>query len=97
MIWGPKEIVMDEKKEMMERFDCDDVGDVNKYVVCKIKQNKEEGWMRFTQPVMIQSFSDEFKTKESRRPKTPSKAGTVLTPGSKGEKYGAHILPKGVG
>ena len=32
---------------------------------------------------MIQSFFDEFRTKESRKPRTPSEAGTVLIAVSK--------------
>ena len=35
-VTGKKNVVMHEKKQMMLRFDCDDVGDVNEYVGCKI-------------------------------------------------------------
>ena len=82
MIWGSRKIVTNDKNEMMERFDCDDVGDVIEYVGCKIEQNLEKGWTKITQPVMIQSFGDEFKIKESRKPKTPAEAGTMLTAAS---------------
>ena len=42
-------------------FDCDEVGKLNEYVGCKINFNQEEGWIKLTQPVLLQSFEDEFK------------------------------------
>ena len=77
MCWGEESMVIKENKAFQERFDCDDVGEVKEYVGCKIDRNVEEGSMKFTQPVMLQSFKDEFETSE-KRPCTPAEAGTVL-------------------
>ena len=60
MCWGPKSVVPGENKKFTSRFDCDDVGEVKEYVGCKIVMNKEEGTMKLVQPVMLQSFTDEF-------------------------------------
>ena len=61
----------------MDRFDCDNVGDVMEYVGCKIDRNESDGSMKFTQPVMLQSFGDEFEVSE-KKPNTPAEAVTVL-------------------
>ena len=45
-------------KQMKEEFDCDDVGELTEYVGCKVDINMDEMRMKFTQPVMIQSFKD---------------------------------------
>ena len=99
MCWGPKSVVPKENKEFMARFDCDDVGEVVEYVGCKIDRDAEKGSMKITQPVMIQSFSDEFETSE-KRPSTPAEAGTVLEPCSDGAKVDSKrhtYFRKGVG
>ena len=51
MFWGPKTMVQEEKTELTDRFDCDDVGDVEEYVGCQININEDEGWMKVTQPI----------------------------------------------
>ena len=43
---------------MMQLFDCAYVGNMDEYVGCKI--GREEGSFTFMQPVMMQSFKDEF-------------------------------------
>ena len=43
---------------MMQLFDFDDVGNIDDYVGYKI--GREEGIFTFMQPVMMQSFKDEF-------------------------------------
>ena len=81
----------------MQRFDCDNVGEVNKYVGCKIERGN--GFIKFTQPVMIQSFDDKFKTTKKKL-STPAQAGTVLIKCSKGHRVGKnrHIyFRRGVG
>ena len=75
MIWGNKQIIYKEKEQFMERFDCDDVGELKEYVGCKIERT--ENSIRFTQPVLIQSFSDEFKV-TGKNIMTPAEAGQVL-------------------
>ena len=46
------------KKEFMSKLECDDVGELNEYVGCKIERTNDS--MKFTQPVLLQSFKDEF-------------------------------------
>eukprot|EP00957_Ditylum_brightwellii_P169271 12883421-Ditylum_brightwellii.AAC.1 len=61
MVWGPKSVVPAESKAFTNRFECDDVGEVNEYVGCKIERDKKEKSFTFAQPVLIQSFNDEFE------------------------------------
>ena len=63
---------------MTKRFDCDIVGNMDEYVGCKLERNWKERSIRFTQPVMIQSFKDEFDILEGSKLKTPAEPGTVL-------------------
>ena len=79
---GPEKAVRMSAEEMKKRFDCDDIGEVTEYVGCKVDHDKLNGSIKFTQPVMIQSFSDEYKIEEAmkRPPKTPAEPGSVLPP-----------------
>ena len=72
-----KEQVSQAKYELKRRFDCDETGNMDEYVGCKIERNWNERYLRFTQPVMIQSFSDEFNI-EKNKAKTPAEPGQVL-------------------
>ena len=67
--------VMENKEELKKRFNCEDVGDVNEYVGCKIDRTKER--IKFTQPVLIQSLVDEFDL-PTQTYRTPMAEGTVL-------------------
>ena len=58
---------------------------MKEYVGCKIDRNVEEGSMKFTLPVMLQRFKDEFETSK-KRPRTPAEAGTVLAKCSESAK-----------
>ncbi len=40
LIIGPKKAVEKTKKDLMERFDCKDCGDIEEYVGCKIERTK---------------------------------------------------------
>eukprot|EP00979_Chaetoceros_neogracilis_P018749 scaffold11121_cov544-Chaetoceros_neogracile.AAC.1 len=60
---------------MKKLFECEDVGDFDEYVGCKI--SRDEGF-KFTQPVMLQSFKDEFDLPQ-REQKVPALAGVTLT------------------
>ena len=73
-----EQAVKEAKAKLMEEFDCDDIGPLEEYVGCKIQYNKEEGWLKFTQPVLVQSFVDEFDIRVSNTPKTPAPEGQVL-------------------
>ena len=76
---GNKEAVAKAKKDMMDRFDCDEVGELNEYVGCKIERNWKERWVKITQPVLLQSFEDEFELPRTDY-RTPAETGQVLVP-----------------
>ena len=76
--FGPDKDVEEARTEMNELFECDDIGDMEEYVGCQI--NREEGELRISQPVMLQSFEDEFDIKSVKHAETPASPGTVLTP-----------------
>ena len=46
------------KQELMLKLDCDDSGELKEYVGCKIERKGNR--MKLTQPVLVQSFADEF-------------------------------------
>jgi hypothetical protein len=48
LVAGPTPTVMEAKELMRAEFDCDEVGELNEYVDCKIDWNKEEGLMKIT-------------------------------------------------
>jgi hypothetical protein len=82
LILGDKDLVEKSKDAMKELFECDDLGEMHEYVGCKIERNLDERWVKLTQPVMLQSFQDEFELDEHRRnPRTPAEAGDVLEKG----------------
>ena len=62
---------------MKKSMDCDDIGWLTEYVGCKIEINRETRELKFTQPVLIQSFSDEFRLPEKNY-STPAEAKQVL-------------------
>jgi hypothetical protein len=73
---------------MKARFDCDDIGEMKEYVGCKVDRDYAKRTVKFTQPVMVQSFEDEFDIKDAlkRPPATPAEPGSVLLPAQK-ENY----------
>ena len=77
MLWAPAEISLEEKNKFLQRFDCDDLGELTEYVGCKIYRDKKKRTLRFTQPVLIQSFEDQFDL-EKKNPVIPAEAGTTL-------------------
>ena len=56
-------------------FDCEDVGELKEYVGCKIDINNYNQSLKITQPVLIQSFEDEFPlpNREYDTPAEPKK------------------------
>eukprot|EP00957_Ditylum_brightwellii_P201598 15326342-Ditylum_brightwellii.AAC.1 len=73
---GPTVLVKDSTKQMKFIFECVDLGEMDEYVGCKVDYNKEEGFMKLTQPVLLQSYEDEFDLDEGgHAPKTPAKTG----------------------
>jgi hypothetical protein len=54
---------------------------MDEYVGCKLELNREEGWIKFTRPVLLQSFMmDELHLPENLVPTTPTKDGQILVP-----------------
>jgi hypothetical protein len=45
---------------MNEYFDCDNVGELQEYVACKIERNESDNCLMIKQPVIIKSFIDKF-------------------------------------
>jgi hypothetical protein len=61
-IFGPVELVPGIKNELLSLFNCKDVGEMKEYVGCRVKRDRENGWIRLTQPVKIQKFVDKYDT-----------------------------------
>ena len=59
---GCEEGVKEACEEHMNRFTCEDEGPLKEYVGCKVDRGFDS--IRLTQPVMIQSFQDEFDLSE---------------------------------
>eukprot|EP00957_Ditylum_brightwellii_P156265 11893730-Ditylum_brightwellii.AAC.1 len=60
MVWRPKEIMKEDFDKSNKYSDCDDVGEVKEYVGCKIQKEDGGKSFKFTQPVLMKSFADEF-------------------------------------
>lgn len=59
-------------------FDLDECGPIEEYVGCKVEYNREEGFIKLTQPVLLQSFEDEFDLTGIPKAETPAAPGSVL-------------------
>ena len=80
---GSRTGVQEAKNMMLEQFECDDIGFPSEYVGCKLKFNMKERSLIFTQPVLLQSFRDEFELGDSiAAPVTPMEPGRVLVKGA---------------
>ena len=76
---GPKDLVLKEVQRMKGEFKCDDGGAMTEYVGGKIDYKPEDHTMKITQPVLLQSFEDEFEVnKQGREVLTPAGPNTVL-------------------
>ena len=80
LVAGPESVVTKEKAKMKQLFDCDDIGELQEYVGCKIVHDREARSVRFTQPVLLQSFTDEFAMSGTKH-ETPAPAGEILRKG----------------
>ena len=58
LIVGSKPAVAVTKQELMSCFDCEDCGELDECVGCRLTRNKGE--IKFPQGVLVQSFEDEF-------------------------------------
>ena len=75
LIAGNEDGVKAAKEQMKQRFDCDDVGTLTEYVGCRVDRNKNS--IKFTQPVLLQSFEDEFGC-TGNKVKILAETGSVL-------------------
>jgi hypothetical protein len=76
---GDEQLVDSTMKEFSDDMDCDVVGNAVEYIGCKIDHDRNEGKLKITQPVLIQSLKDKFDFAESNRMiRTPAIAGNVL-------------------
>jgi hypothetical protein len=74
---GTEEDVQEIKEGLKSKFDCDDVGEMKDYVGVKLDQEGTK--LKATQPVLLQSFKDEFDLSDvPHDPVTPAPAGTIL-------------------
>jgi hypothetical protein len=71
---------------MKSRFECDDLGELNEHVGCKIDIHKDS--VKFTQPVLIQSYEDEFDLNKTRQVSTSAEQGKVLMKCDKVHNWG---------
>jgi hypothetical protein len=58
-VLGPASEVAVARTQMTDRFHCHVTGNMDEYAGCKLDRNEEEGSVRFTQSVHLQSFVDE--------------------------------------
>ena len=87
LIVGHPKAVAEAKKQMMAQFDCDEVGDMKEYIGCKVEYNRSACYVKLTQPVLLQSFVDEFDLpKDLSEPVTPAVPGEVLHKGAEKEQ-----------
>jgi hypothetical protein len=67
-------------QDLMKLFDCEELGQLNEYVGCRIHHDAEESKMKITQPVLIQSFEAEFDLPSGVGTdyNTPAEPGQIL-------------------
>jgi hypothetical protein len=70
LVAGYKRAVEAAKEQMKSRFEYDDLGELNEYFGCNIDRDKDS--VKFTQPVLIQSYEDEFELNKTRQVFTPA-------------------------
>ena len=60
-------VMKDEGEKLAKEIEMEDVNKHELHVGCKIEFDKWERSAKFTQPVMIQSFFDEFGTENKKQ------------------------------
>jgi hypothetical protein len=70
--------ILEKKRVLSETFEIDDIGPMKEFVGCKIEHDRERATMKFTQPILIQSFGDEFPLPTKATDGTPAAPGTIL-------------------
>jgi len=77
-ILGTRAGVEATKTELFKHFECDDTGEMKEYVGNKVE--RMDGSLKLTQPVLLQSFTDEFVFQRDHKIKNPAVPGSVLHP-----------------
>eukprot|EP00957_Ditylum_brightwellii_P003744 284488-Ditylum_brightwellii.AAC.1 len=76
LVAGPLELVEIAKAEMTGLFECKELREMDEYVGCKVEHDLQWHTIKLTQPVLLQSYTDEFKLDEhGLTPRTPAEAG----------------------
>jgi len=84
MVLGPPALVEQVQQDLEEAFTCKCEGELTEYVGSKLTFNcntKGKGPIKFTQPVLIQKLSDEYKVPEGPASNMLAVAGQVLVKG----------------
>jgi hypothetical protein len=69
-VCGTKAGVNKAKSLFKGQFDCDDVGELKEYIGCKVEiVDSTKQYMKLTQPVLLQSYADEFDIPSGEVPK----------------------------
>ncbi len=76
MVLGPSNLVVQLKKDLLQKFNCDDCGRLEEYVGNKIEYIGDDA-IQFVQTILMQSYSNEFLLGK-RCYNTPVQPGTVL-------------------
>ena len=63
------------KEMMMKLFCCDESGVLEEHVGYKVDYDPEEGEVKLTQPVLLQSVTNEFDSPEGDVPNAPAQPG----------------------
>jgi hypothetical protein len=86
LVAGDTRAVEAAKEQMTSIFECDNLGDLNEYVGCKI--DRDEDYVKFTQPVLVQIYDNEFYLKKTRHVFTPAEQGKLLMKCDQGTELG---------
>ena len=71
---------VEHKKELLKRhFKCDDICKVQDYIRCKIDIAEDGRSLKMTQPVLVQSLTDDEDIIRGKTPLVPAKPGDILT------------------
>jgi hypothetical protein len=83
-IFGPSDLVMKLKNNLMKQFECDDCRELTEYIGNKIKCVGEDA-TRLVQTVLTQSYEDEFELGKICY-NMPAQSGTVLMRPTEGKE-----------
>jgi Reverse transcriptase (RNA-dependent DNA polymerase) len=89
LLIGHRDDVSKYKAMMHQFFECEDIGKLKEYVGCKIERNKENQSLKISQPVIIQSFEDEYGVKPDFKLETPASHGDTFIPGEVSDQMSA--------